>query len=71
MLKSFLRKIEKKNIKIIFFDDLKNINFIKTFLKRITLIRPYADKFEDNVYSGLKYFIANSNLKKSIKKKNK
>ena len=71
LLKSFLRKIEKKNIKIIFFDDLKKYQFYKNFFKkkRITLIRPYADKFEDNVYSGLKYFIANSNLKKSIKKR--
>ena len=70
-LKSFLNKIAKTNVKIIFFDDLKKQKFYKNFFKkeRITLIRPYADKYEKNVYYGLKYFVANPNLNKKIRKK--
>lgn len=70
-LKSFLNKIAKTNVKIIFFDDLKKQKFYKNFFKkeRITLIRPYADKYEKNVYYGLKYFVGNPNLNKKIRKK--
>jgi spore coat polysaccharide biosynthesis predicted glycosyltransferase SpsG len=70
-LKFFLNEIAKTNAKIIFFDDLKKQKFYKNFFKkeRITLIRPYVDKYEKNVYYGLKYFVANPNLNKKIRKK--